>query len=424
MPTGALAQFSVLHSFAGSATDGANPVGSLILSGSTLYGMTSGGGADNYGTIFKINTDGNGFQLLHTFIGSDGNSQNTWPGYFQPHGSLTLSGSTLYGMAYGGGTSNYGTVFKVNTDGSGFQLLHTFTASSSDGANPAGSLTLSDSTLYGMTSGGGANGRGTIFQIDTNGSGFQLLYSFGSNDAAYPLGSLTFSGSTLYGMTSGDLAFLSGTVFRINTDGSGFQLLTDFNGTSPDIISPFGSLTLSGSTLYGMTSLGGGSDSWGSIFRINTNGTGYSLLYSWLNNQNIVQPIAADSLALSGSTLYGMTLQGGDEATGSIFQINNDGSGYQTLYSFTGYSEGGGPYGSLTLSGSNTLRDDLWGRHKWPRHCLLLHPCLSLKPGCPSPRRIRPIDSRRSARSASWIPQEGYHTRWDDLLITCFFKDL
>ena len=71
------------------------------------------------------------------------------------------------------------------------------------GANPYGSLTLSGSTLYGMTSEGGAYGAGTIFQINTDGTGYKVLYSFGSvaNDGAYPYGSLTLSGTTLYGMT-------------------------------------------------------------------------------------------------------------------------------------------------------------------------------------------------------------------------------
>jgi len=49
---------------------------SLILSGSTLYGMTSGGGSDDAGTIFSIGTNGSNFKLLHSFTNSasDGNS--------------------------------------------------------------------------------------------------------------------------------------------------------------------------------------------------------------------------------------------------------------------------------------------------------------------------------------------------------------
>ena len=129
-------------SYAFSGGDGGWPLGSLTLLGSTLYGTTSFGGSYDGGTIFQINTDGSGFQLLHSFDSqSDGDA---------PCGSLTLSGSTLYGMTSSGGPYAFGTIFQINTDGSGFQLRHSF-GSQSDGATPCGSLTLSGSTLYGMT---------------------------------------------------------------------------------------------------------------------------------------------------------------------------------------------------------------------------------------------------------------------------------
>ena len=82
-----------------------------------------------------------------------------------PYGSLTLSGSTLYGMTAGGGSNNFGTAFQMNTNGTDFTLLHTFTGGGSDGSFPYGSLTLDGSTLYGMTGFGGVNNLGTVFSI-------------------------------------------------------------------------------------------------------------------------------------------------------------------------------------------------------------------------------------------------------------------
>ena len=105
-------------------------LGSLTLSGSTLCGMTSSGGTSGIGTIFKINLDGTGFQLLHSFSGY------SYPTAYNPQGSLTLSGSTLYGMTSGGGADSYGTIFQINTDGTGFQVLHSFNADAGDGAMP------------------------------------------------------------------------------------------------------------------------------------------------------------------------------------------------------------------------------------------------------------------------------------------------
>ena len=107
-------------------------------------------------------------------------------------------------MTLGAGTGASGTIFKINIDGTGYQVLHSFGTVPNDGYSPYGSLTLSGSTLYGMTEAGGANGKGTIFQINADGTGYQVLYSFGSvaSDGCYPYGSLTLSGTTLYGMTS------------------------------------------------------------------------------------------------------------------------------------------------------------------------------------------------------------------------------
>ncbi|MCC6404769.1 MAG: hypothetical protein IT405_00005, partial [Candidatus Yanofskybacteria bacterium] len=59
--------FTLLHEFAGGASDGNRPYDSLIISGSTLYGMTSIGGDSNAGTIFSVGIDGTGFTLLHEF---------------------------------------------------------------------------------------------------------------------------------------------------------------------------------------------------------------------------------------------------------------------------------------------------------------------------------------------------------------------
>src|SRR5579871_2176165 len=204
------AQYTVPYQFDG--TYGLNPMGSLTVTGSIIYGMSYGGGRNFGGTIFQINTNGTSPQALHNFpsIPNDGKF---------PYGSLLLSGSALYGMTYQGGTNNADVIFEINTDGTGYQILHHFTGTSnrgspSDGANPEGDLILSGSTLYGMTYAGGTNGGGMIFQISTNGMNFAPLYQFSGNDGANPQGSLVLANSVLYGTTHfGDGA---GVVFQIN----------------------------------------------------------------------------------------------------------------------------------------------------------------------------------------------------------------
>jgi len=210
-------------------SDGAGPYAGLILSGNTLYGAAGSGGSSGNGTVFAVNTDGTGFTNLHSFTATDPTTGTNSDGAL-PNG-LVLSGSTLYGTTFYGGNWGNGMVFAVNTDGTGFTVLHTFTASTrfnnvglpinSDGAYPGG-LILSGTTLYGTARSGGTGGNGTVFAINTNGTGVSVLHSFttsdnyyGTNsDGAYPDG-LILSGNTLYGTAFAGGANGSGTVFSI-----------------------------------------------------------------------------------------------------------------------------------------------------------------------------------------------------------------
>ena len=197
---------TVLHSFTGGPNDGQTPAGSLLLSGSTLYGMTSSGGTVADGTIFRIGTDGSGFGLMHSFLSGPNDGRN-------PAGSLIQSGSTLYGMTQLGGINGNGVIFNIGADGSGFSVMHRFGGGPGDGNGPTGTLTQVGSTMYGTTSSGGSVAGstglyqyGTVFTIGADGTNYGVLHSFAGapNDGAGPgYGSLAQSAGTLYGMTGG-----------------------------------------------------------------------------------------------------------------------------------------------------------------------------------------------------------------------------
>src|SRR5260221_8580910 len=114
---------TTLHSFTPSGpytnSDGANPYAGVIVSGNTLYGTTTGGGGSGNGAVFAANTNGTGFTILHSFTALDQTYSTNSDGAY-PYADLILSGNTLYGTAYYGGNSGNGTVFAVNTDGTGF----------------------------------------------------------------------------------------------------------------------------------------------------------------------------------------------------------------------------------------------------------------------------------------------------------------
>ena len=307
--------FALTHSFAGLPNDGSNPSGSLIQSGTSLYGLTKSGGSANTGTVFKIGVDGTGLSLLHQFTGGADGSV--------PLGSLFQSGSAVYGMTSEGGTANLGTIFKINTDGTGgVTVLHSFAGGPVDGQRPSYSaLVESGATLYGMTVEGGSVNRGVVFRINIDGSGFALLHSFtgGPSDGDFPYGSLTFSGSALYGMTRFGGAAGAGTAFRISTDGTGFSLLHSFAGGPADGSDPSGDLLLSGSMLYGMT-YSGGVDALGTLFGMGTDGSNYSVLHSFAGGLGDgADPIG--DLIISGGTLFGMTNAGGSNNLGIVFSF-------------------------------------------------------------------------------------------------------
>ncbi len=274
-------QFADLYDFMGpTSNDGANPVGSLVISadGTTLYGTTQGGGASGSlnGAIFSYTVSGT-YTLLHSMGGG------VLGAY--PVGALVLTGAgagtDLYGMAQGGDTpTDYGVVFHCTQTGGSFTVIYSFSGGPADGANPLGSL-LYDSngpTLYGMTQAGGASGYGTIFQMTTAGGSYHM-YSFTGSSGAYPNGSLVLQGTpgsaNLYGMTQSGGANDYGAIFTISDSlavdntGNAPVIVYSFAGGTTDGSYPVGSLLIdaisTGHVAYGMTPYGG-LDGMGVIF--------------------------------------------------------------------------------------------------------------------------------------------------------------
>ena len=372
IPAGsAMAQtFTTLHNFAGDDGTGPNALVTDSL-GNTLYGTANSGGISGKGTVFAVPTDGTGFTNLHSFTATAcydcPNSDGAWP-----EAGPILSGNTLYGTASYGGTSGQGTVFKVSTDGTGFATLHSFTGTS-DGAVLLAGLISSGNTLYGAARDGGSAGSGTVFRLDTDGSGFTNLYSFTAiagypstnSDGAEPLAGLVLSSNTLYGTAYYGGTSGNGTVFAVNSDGTGFRTLHSFTSipaypapqTNGDGALPQAGLILSGSTLYGATS-GGGSAGGGAVFAVQTDGTGFTNLHSfpalppYPNNTNRDGTAPRAGLILSGNTLFGTAYAGGSSSRGTVFAVNTDGTSFTVLHNFTGGSDGAGPFGVLVLSGN------------------------------------------------------------------------
>jgi uncharacterized repeat protein (TIGR03803 family) len=352
--------FTVLHSFTTDSTsghDGAFPVG-LVLSGNILYGATSWDNGPGVGTVFKVGTDGTGFATLHSFAAGavDPFNRYTNSDGANPNAGLIVSGSVLYGVTFYGGSSGYGTVFKLNRDGTGFTSLHSFSGGSDDG-NPRAGVVLSGNTLYGTTCLEGGSSGGSVFKLNTNGTGFANLHTFSNIDGAGPLAALTCSGNRLYGTTEDGGSSDSGTVFVVNTDSTDFTLLHDFSAglgpmfgpaTNSDGLHPHATLLLSGNTLYGTTELGGGLGA-GNVFAVNTDGTGFTNLHSFRRGSDGGFPQAG--LVLCNGSLCGTTADWGDGGWGTIFTVETNGTDFITQHGFGGDGDGGSPRADLVLLG-------------------------------------------------------------------------
>jgi uncharacterized repeat protein (TIGR03803 family) len=217
--------FTTLYNFTG-GSDGLHPRGLLALDGNTLYGTTPHWGIGNNGTVYKVNTDGTGFTTLYTFTSPSTSPPWTNSDGADPASGLILSGRSLYGTASVGGAAGYGTIFKLNTDGTGFTVLHNFALTDNDAYDAQWALTLDGNALYGTTTGNGSTDNGTMFRLNTDGTGYTILHSFAGppNDGAYPQAQVLLIGNTVYGTTYAGGTLGGGTVFSLSLPATGPQL--------------------------------------------------------------------------------------------------------------------------------------------------------------------------------------------------------
>jgi uncharacterized repeat protein (TIGR03803 family) len=301
--------FTTIYQFTGATNNGSSP-NNLLLAGNMIFGTTTFGGTNSLGMVFAASTNGANFTPLYSFGAAPDGSY--------PVAGLVLGGATLYGTAYTGGTNGGGTVFKINTDGTGYSILHWFT-NAPDGFSPQSELVLGGGALYGTTAYGGSN-YGTIFAIGTNGGGYTILHNFTNTpDGSYPFGGLTLSGGVLYGTTISGGVNTNGVIFSINPDGSGYKVLYSFGGFTGNTDGEFpkGALAVNGSLLYG-TASSGGSGGGGTLFLMNTNGTGFTVIKSFSYDPASGNDLENGAIRI-GNTLWGTTFSGGTGGYGILY---------------------------------------------------------------------------------------------------------
>jgi uncharacterized repeat protein (TIGR03803 family) len=363
--TAAAQTFQVFYTFSGS--DGSFPNGDLIRDAAgNFYGTTQFGGASNKGVVFKL--DPNGQQtVLYSFTGAtDGGV---------PIGRLLGSGGSFYGITSLGGdpVCSCGTVFKLDSSGK-LTVLHAFTGGT-DGAQNQGQpelgLVLINGDFYGAASFGGVLGCdgtlgcGAIFKV-TSTATESVLYRFTAQaDGGFPQDLIRDQTGNLYGATGGSyMAGNAGTIFKVDTAGNLTTLYTfpgGATGTSPR----WRLLRSSNGVTYGVTQFGGdtttcalGSIGCGVAYKLDATGK-EKVLHTFGKQASDGEEPAGGLFNMAGS-FYGATFYGGiTNATcsfgcGVVYGVTGSGK-YSVLYRFTGASDGWLPTGGLTADGAGNL---------------------------------------------------------------------
>lgn len=309
-------------------TNGAIPQARLVEgTNGMLYGTTSAGGTKGMGTLYQLNKDGSGFAMLYHF------GTNNTPDGRSPLGDLTLaSDGMLYGTTFDGGTNNSGTVFRIGQDGTGYSVI----ASLVSPRGPAsGLIEATNGALYGTTELGGASGDGTVFSLQKDGSSFAVAKNFSASgeDANSPYSTPIVAGTNeLFGTTRLGGSVAAGAVYSLRFDGAGYQIVSSLDSAAGplDVVSSL--LPLANGTLVGSSRFGGSTNN-GTLFTLDQSGANLAVVYS-PPDTSTGQEFRAGLIQASDGLLYGTSVSGGTTGQGTVFRMNADGSNYTVLKSF------------------------------------------------------------------------------------------
>lgn len=340
---------TVIHSFAGGAS-GTEPLFSGVIRdrNGNFYGTTYSGGTSNLGTVFKVDKEGNA-TVLHSFTGGEDGAT--------PYAGLVRDDAGhMYGTTYNGGLKltacamGCGVVFEIDPNGQE-RVIHQF-SSGTDGAFPVGGLILDhNGDIYGATESGGTYNFGMVFKIDSKGIETVVHYFAGPPEGQFPFGRLIRDAAgNFYGTTSGGGAGF-GTVYKMTPSGT-VTVLHSFAG-APDGSSPeAGLLRDENGDLYG-TTFSGGTNDVGTVYKVDA--TGNEIVLHSFNGSDGSYPESALVHDHAGN-LFGTTVQGGPAGFlgGTAFKITKDGT-LTSIYDFTGGTDGGGPAAGLMIDHDGNL---------------------------------------------------------------------
>lgn len=324
---------TVLHAFSGAANDGMYPTAPPVIDTyGNLYGGSLGGNFGR-GAVYKISPN-KAEQVLYSFRG--------FPDGDTPFISFVDAEGTLFGTTYLGGALNFGTVYKIDAQGNETILYNCCDV----GAYPGAVIRGKNNDLYGITFVGGnfncyPTGCGTMFKLDPQGVG-TVVHEFGEvADGVFPnAGLVRDAAGNIYGTTSFGGLYGYGMIFKVGPGGQE-TILYNFRGGA-DGTAPSGISRDAKGNLYGTTALGGASN-FGTVFKFTTAGQ-HIVLHSFSGLDGAL-PYSTVALDEQGN-IYGSTYQGGLHNKGTVFTVDANGN-EKVLHNFRGKADGKYPLGII-----------------------------------------------------------------------------
>ena len=313
--------YTLMDSFAGGSADGEFPEGALVqATDGYLYGTTLRGGPQNSGSIYRILPGApNTPAFLHFFVGGtvDGLEPNA--------GLVQATDGYLYGTAEGGGSGEFGIVFRIQTGTADTLVItHAFVGGANDGSTPeAGLVQATDGFLYGTTHASGHSGDGILFKMPTGApSALTIVHPFkgGATDAASANTTLIqATDGFLYGTSSQGGGANVGVVYKVQTGAANNPVIMhSFAGGTADGSTPHASLVeATDGALYSTTYSGGASGD-GAVFNIQTGAA----------NTPVLLHSFTGGTAGDGANPYTGLLQGTD---GSLYGATYGGGTFQNM---------------------------------------------------------------------------------------------
>jgi uncharacterized repeat protein (TIGR03803 family) len=339
--------YAILFNFNGFES-GSAPFGSLLKStNGKLYGMTSAGGTNDKGVLFEFDPETVTYSKKIDF--------NEITNGSKPMGSLIqASNEKIYGMTYEGGANGSGVLFEFDQNINNFSKKIDF-YEAPNGSNPLSNLVMTNGKLYGMTSMGGAHGKGIIFEFDPLSFVYTKKFDFnGLGSGSFPYGYLLkATNGKLYGMTSEGGVNDYGVVFEFDPLTFIYTKKFDFNGLSSGSF-PYGSLIqATNGKFYGITTSGGANDN-GVIFEFDLLTNIYTKKFDFDESINGSYPIE-NLLQFSNGKMYGVTNRGGANGVGVFFEFDHITGIYTKKFDFLGSTNGESPFSSLIKATNGKL---------------------------------------------------------------------